>query len=324
MAELRFLLLFAFLFVSSSSFSQPVNSDLINGDQLDLKYRPEIGVTKSFKLVDRYSLYTHSKSLDEIYEYESIEWSYFKITPVLLNKDGSFICNIFIGSISIYSEENEEGVEVIESYSSNVKNDLFYSDDYLLYSIMAGKQFSVKISPRGKIRDVFSLEEVVEYYETLLNEKLNSSDNIDVKIAVTNNYIEPLLFSVFLELPQNETEINNSWENAENDDLDYFSIESKYVYTPVRQFEQNNDLYVEIDGTASISYKKNPDAEFNITVKTIKQNNTGNTVINLSTGFPHKRSGNLNLEYNMTSPGEEYEIEIYQKLESSSVLEGND
>ena len=324
MNKFYLLLLVSLLFVTGCSKKEdkPVdNKNLYNVDSSDIKTKPVDNPNESFTLFYNYekgTKYSYKLSSISIDDQEMKAGTVIKqsvkqniiylleLTPTQKDQDGTLELDVTINKVKLDAQANGQNF----SFESGSVKDSANRVQYAEYEALAKNTFSVRVSKKGEILDIFRADKISNRYIQLkgYSDSLNAEQKNMVRTNMIQGALRPILIQLFRQVPDHNIAKDSTWTLVQPaSQFMSFSLQNTNLFK-IQNLEQfNDDKVAVIDAGLSTVVTGNT----KVTDRGVSYNFTkpvthadGKIYYNISKGYiiKSKTQTKVNIFYTMEAP----------------------
>lgn len=240
----------------TSAYDNSLSSDLLvtpKGDRIKLRYK----FKKGDKL--KYSITTFSENSQQIEADTTISTNTeqeinYDVLLIVKEIDDDHNISIDWKINSIISDGNINGEKIV--YDSKY---IFSTQERIMFAqfeAIKGKTFTLKITERGEILDIFNIESMLDELIEIQQKKNKITNEIRVKLG--ENFkdvaLRPISEQIFRQFPDEPVGINSIWDKRFNTKYAMFDIENIASFEIKGIEESGIDTIVTISAGLSINW----------------------------------------------------------------------
>jgi hypothetical protein len=284
------------------------NIELVSAnDNFSLAYNFREGESFSYRL----TTLSHSErimkidsTISNIFDQKIIRIIKFNTISVENDSIAEVECNVT--NISVEANVNDEKM----TYQSGKVLDSTKIKIFMEHEGLVNNPFHFRITKYGELLDVFKVDKLTDRYLTLsgMKDSVKTEEKETFKNEITNNLIKPLLSQIFREVPEEQIEIESTWDKVMDPaPVLVFNLKLKNHYKVSDLEMLNNDRIAIINGTVTTTVEgetKHTNKGVNYVFQKPVSSASGKVFFNIDKGMVQKSKTKtlLELSYTMEMP----------------------
>lgn len=146
------------------------------------------------------------------------------------------------------------------------------------FAILAGVNFSARVSPTGDVLDVYRSDEIINRIISESPRKPSEEEKLALKKDVELGILKPIVEQILKNTTDKKVNLDSTWTKTYSTPVSVFDIQNTATYKVTKIFESNNNKLAEISGSLStVSTGKTDYTENNIKYKFQKPRVSGSS-----------------------------------------------
>ncbi len=247
----------------------------------------------------------------------------FKLTVKEKENNGNMDLNIQCEDIkAIISSSNGEKVTFD---AANPPVDSLTKMQTKNFAILAGVNFSARVSPTGDVIDVYRSDEIINRIISGAPRKPSEEEKLALKKDVELGILKPIVEQILKNTTEKKVNLDSMWTKTYSTPVSVFDIQNTATYKVTKIFESNNNKLVEITGSlTTVSTGKTDYTENNIKYKFQKPRVSGSSKMYFDLNKKCIRSASSNVSIELTMDMQEIgKPKVYKrtdKIETRNTL----
>lgn len=299
---------------------QPIKID----EGISLLYDLPIHSSLKYKLTS-YQKNTQSLLIDSVitgFIEQKVDYV-FKIMVKEKEKNGNMDLNIQCEDIkaTISSSTGEK----VTFDAANPPQDSLIIMQTKNFAILAGVNFSARVSPTGDVLDVYRSDEIINRIISEAPRKPSEEEKLALKKDIELGILKPIVEQILKNTTEKKVNLDSMWTKTYSTPVSVFDIQNTATYKVTKIFESNNNKLVEITGSlTTVSTGKTDYTENNIKYKFKKPRVSGSSKMYFDLNKKCIRSASSNVSIELTMDMQEVgKPKVYKrtdKIETRNIL----
>jgi len=262
------------------------NANLINGNKVSLKMLPKKGDTFRYGMLAKTTTVENSPmtNAQDLTSEQVINYYYTQeVTDVV---DGVTTFKVKYDSINVTSSVKTKDSVMSVSYNSNVKDSMYSKPDFVQYNAVIGEYFSITVSAKGEIVEVFNLSKIYDKIFKAFGDTLREADKSQIKESFGNEAIKSVMQQQFQIFPDTEVVKDSMWTRSYETNLLVFPGRNdlKYRLTDIKTENGETILTIQADLGTTLLQDEVKDKQATYKVEKSDFSGKGTITFNLTRG----------------------------------------
>ncbi len=281
-------------------------SNLINGDKITLKVNPKKGDIFRYYMMAKTSTKENSPMTDKKDVTQEQTISYYYSEEVADTSNGVTTYKVKYDSISVVTTvpvSKDSTIRVV--YNSNVKDSMYSKPDFIQYNSIIGEPFSITVSPKGEVGDIYGLQKIYDKMFKAFGDTLKEQDKAQIKESFGNDAIKSVLQQQFQIFPDNDVVKDSTWTRSYDTQLLVFPGRNSLSYKITNVKVENGETILTIDADLSTQLLKDEMKDKTVTYKVENSSFNGKGLIlyNLTRGCVVKKETTTKIDLSLKMSG---------------------